>query len=115
MSGGAFTLVRKPAANSVLIKKVLDAIKMYTNQHFFSDESEQAYVSLKILSKRELQLALLVGNGKTAADIACHLFISRRTVEAHRANIFEKLEIKSVARLAQLVQLAKVHFSLFIF
>jgi len=109
MSGGAFTLVRKPAANSVLIEKVLDAIKMHTDQHAFSDESRQAYTSLKVLSKRELQVALLVANGETAAEIAEHLFISRRTVEAHRANTFEKLEIKSVARLTTLMMLAKVH------
>ena len=109
MSGGAFTLVRKPAANSVLIEKVLDAIKMHTDQYAFSDESRQAYTSLKVLSKRELQVALLVANGETAAEIAEHLFISRRTVEAHRANTFEKLEIKSVARLTTLMMLAKVH------
>jgi two-component system response regulator FixJ len=109
MSGGAFTLVRKPAANSVLIEKVLDAIKKHKDMGSFSDESEQAFATLQILSKRELQVALLVANGETAAYIAEHLFISRRTVEAHRANTFEKLEIKSVARLAQLVQLAKVH------
>lgn len=109
MSGGAFTLVRKPAANSVLIEKVLDAIKMHKDLEPFSDESEQAFAALQILSKRELQVALLVANGETAAFIAENLFISRRTVEAHRANTFEKLEIKSVARLAQLVQIAKVH------
>lgn len=109
MSGGAFTLVRKPAANSVLIEKVLDAIKKHKDLEPFSDESEQAFATLQILSKRELQVALLVANGETAAYIAEHLFISRRTVEAHRANTFEKLEIKSVARLAQLVLLAKVH------
>jgi two-component system response regulator DctR len=101
--------VRKPAPNSVLISKVLDAIKMHQNHDLFSDESDQAYANLKIPSKRELQVALLVANGKTVLEIADHLFISRRTVEAHRANIFEKLEIKSVARLAQLVLLAKVH------
>jgi two-component system response regulator FixJ len=110
MSGGAYTLVRKPAPNSVLIDKVLGAIKMHKEQDPFSDESEQAYARIKVLSKRELQVTLLVANGETTADIAEHLFISRRTVEAHRANIFEKLEIKSVARLAQLVLLAKVHF-----
>jgi two-component system response regulator FixJ len=109
MSGGAFSLVRKPAANNVLIEKVLEAIKVHEEHDLFSDESEQAYASLMVLSKRELEVALLVANGETALDISEHLFISRRTVEAHRANIFEKLEIKSVARLAQLVLLAKVH------
>jgi two-component system response regulator FixJ len=109
MSGGAFTLVRKPAQNRVLIEKVMGAITAHQELNPFSEQSEQAYVSLKALSKRELQVALLVADGETATDIAEHLFISRRTVEAHRASIFEKLAMKSVARLAQLVLLAKVH------
>jgi two-component system response regulator FixJ len=109
MSGGAYTLVRKPAPNNVLIEKVLGAIKVHKEQEPFSDKSEQAYASLMVLSKRELEVALLVANGETALHISEQLFISRRTVEAHRASIFEKLAIKSVARLAQLVLLAKVH------
>jgi two-component system response regulator FixJ len=109
MSGGAYTLVRKPAANNVLTDKVLDAIETHNAGNAFPDESEQAYSRLQILSQRELQVALLVSDGETALDIAKKLFISRRTVETHRARIFEKLEIKSVARLAKLVLIARVH------
>lgn len=109
MSGGAFTLVRKPAPNNVLTEKVLDAIKTHNARNAFPDESQQAYLRLQILSQRELQVAILVSNGETALDISKKLFISRRTVEAHRAHIFEKLKIKSAARLAQLVLIAKVH------
>jgi FixJ family two-component response regulator len=115
MSAGAYTLLRKPAPSNILIEKVLGAIEAQARLKnpntidSFSDESEQAYLSLKILSERELQVALLVADGETATNIAKKLFISPRTVEAHRAHIFDKLTIKSVARLAQIVLIAKVH------
>lgn len=109
MSGGAFTLVRKPASNKLLIEKVLNAIDAHNAMDPFKDESEQVYLKLQTLSQRELQVAVLTADGHTATSMAKQLFISRRTVEVHRARIFEKLGVKSVARLAQLVLIAKVH------
>lgn len=109
MSAGAFTLIRKPVSNNVLIKNVLDAIDAHAARNLFPDESEEAYLSLRSLSQRELQVAMLVADGETAVNIATQLFISCRTVESHRARIFEKMGIKSVARLAQLVLIAKAH------
>ncbi|MFT4654979.1 MAG: FixJ family two-component response regulator [Kangiellaceae bacterium] len=109
MRAGAYTLVRKPASNSLLIEMVLKAIKNHETKDPFKEQSEQAYADLKALSERELQVAELVADGRTASDIASELYISSRTVEAHRAHIFQKLSIKSVARLAQLVLIAGVH------
>ena len=43
------------------------------------------------LSFREREIAALVHRGKTAREIACLLGISKRTVEAHKANIQRKL------------------------
>ncbi|WP_153916673.1 LuxR C-terminal-related transcriptional regulator [Shewanella sp. TC10] len=71
----------------------------------------EANRKLKCLSKRESEIATEVANGKTTVEIAKSLFISRRTVEVHRAKIFNKLKIKSVARLAQLVLLSNIYLS----
>ncbi|MFT6268846.1 MAG: FixJ family two-component response regulator [Alphaproteobacteria bacterium] len=109
MKAGAYTLIRKPASNKLLIEMVLDAIDAHVQIDPFKGQSEQAFECLQALSQRELQVAELVADGQTASEIAKQLFISRRTVEAHRAHIFEKLKISSVARLAQLVLIAKVH------
>lgn len=53
------------------------------------------------LSKRELQVLVLVTSGKTSREIAENLGISVRTVEAHRARISDKIGIRTVAGLTR--------------
>jgi DNA-binding CsgD family transcriptional regulator len=47
------------------------------------------------LSRREVELCLLVAHRLDTAEIAASLFVSHRTVEKHIENIFEKLEVRS--------------------
>ena len=47
------------------------------------------------LTQRERSVLELAAEGRSNADIASHLFISRRTAEAHRANLMKKLGLKS--------------------
>lgn len=47
------------------------------------------------LTKRELLVLELAAEGKTSSEIAQILFISRRTAEAHRANLMKKLGVKT--------------------
>ena len=51
------------------------------------------------LTTRERQILKLVAEGKTSEEIAGLLFISRRTVQNHRANIMKKLNMKRTADL----------------
>ena len=46
------------------------------------------------LSPRELEVLKLVAEGHTSDEIAQMLFISRKTVDRHRANILEKLGMR---------------------
>jgi DNA-binding CsgD family transcriptional regulator len=52
-----------------------------------------------LLSKRELEIARLVGDGMSNREIAEKLFISTRTVDAHLEHIFGKLDICKRAQL----------------
>jgi DNA-binding NarL/FixJ family response regulator len=48
----------------------------------------------ELLTPRELEVVKLVAEGRTSDEIAELLAISRRTVDHHRANILDKLELR---------------------
>jgi DNA-binding CsgD family transcriptional regulator/tetratricopeptide (TPR) repeat protein len=58
---------------------------------------------LALLTRTERTVASLVAQGLTNRQIAEQLFVSPRTVDAHLAHIFRKLDIGSRARLAALM------------
>lgn len=60
---------------------------------------------LSALSKREIEIAYLVGSGYTNRQIAGELMISEKTVETYMSRIFKKLKVTSRARVANLVGL----------
>lgn len=51
------------------------------------------------LTAREIEIVKLIGAELNNAQIGEKLFISERTVETHRKNIFRKINVKSVAGL----------------
>jgi two-component system, NarL family, response regulator NreC len=53
------------------------------------------------LTKRELQVLQLIAEGRSTKDIAARLSLSVKTVETHRKQIMDKLEIRSVAGLTK--------------
>jgi predicted ATPase/DNA-binding CsgD family transcriptional regulator len=57
-------------------------------------------VDSALLTKRELEIAMLVANGKSNREIATSLFISQRTAESHVQHIFGKLGFTSRAQIA---------------
>ena len=52
-----------------------------------------------MLSERELEILLLICKGFSNQEIADELFISKRTVDKHRANILSKTNCKNTANL----------------
>ncbi|AKG53706.1 DNA-binding response regulator [Dehalogenimonas sp. WBC-2] len=71
------------------------AIASYIKQ----TETESVIDAYEQLSTREREVLHLVVRGCTGADIAKRLFISPRTVEAHRANLMRKLDVKNQSQL----------------
>ena len=51
------------------------------------------------LSEREIEILLLISEGLSNQEIGDRLFISKRTVEKHRANILDKTNCKNTAGL----------------
>ena len=56
---------------------------------------------LELLSAREIEVLRLVGRGYTTGEIARDMNRSVKTIEAHRANIKEKLHLKNSAELVR--------------
>lgn len=55
--------------------------------------------SYDLLSVREKEILLLLASGKSNRDIADQLHISVSTVETHRNNVFQKLNLHNLAEL----------------
>ena len=47
------------------------------------------------LTRRELEVLTLVIEGKSSKDVADALFVSKRTVDFHLANIYDKLQVSN--------------------
>ena len=56
------------------------------------------------LSKRELEVLRLLGEGLTNAEIAARLYISTKTVATHVGNLFAKLQLRNRAEAAAFAQ-----------
>jgi len=63
-------------------------------------EQELAH-ELKTLTPREMEVLKLVAEGHTNQQIADHLVLSIKTVQAHRANVMEKLGLHDITRLVR--------------
>jgi two-component system NarL family response regulator len=54
-----------------------------------------------VLSRREVQVATLLAEGKSAPDIAAELHIAPSTVDVHRRNLMRKLDLHNVVELTR--------------
>lgn len=77
-------LAGKKYVSSKLADKL--AAEMFKNGEFTPHER---------LSDREFQIFRLLANGKTPTTIADHLNLSPKTVDTHRRNILEKMQLKT--------------------
>jgi len=60
--------------------------------------------TLDELTPQELNVALLLANGKTTREAAAALFLSPKTIEYHLRNVYRKLDISSREQLAAVAQ-----------
>ncbi|EKU46783.1 nitrate respiration regulation response regulator NreC [Staphylococcus massiliensis] len=66
-----------------------------------SQKDDYSNDPFKILTKRELEILPLIAKGYGNKDIANKLFVSVKTVEAHKTRIMDKLNLKSKPELVE--------------
>jgi two-component system response regulator DctR len=101
---GAFDFVEKPFSNNALVDRVEQALALSAADIARRREQSQRVRRTAELTERELEVMRLVVEGHPNKRIADELGISVRTVEVHRARVFEKMDVKSAVELANLVR-----------
>ena len=100
---GAFDFIEKPCNDTQLVDRVIEALRV--DQERRSRDADQASTleRLASLSGRERMVMEAILAGKLNKVIAAELEIAMRTVEVHRARVFEKMGVRSAVELAQLL------------
>ncbi len=101
---GAFDFCEKPFSDNALVDRVEQALQRSasTMESFKAKQSRQH--NLAELTERESDVMRLVVEGLPNKLIADQLDISVRTVEVHRARVFDKMAVKSAVELANLLR-----------
>ena len=84
---GSWGFLDKSIAPGELLQNL---IEIYQGRKIFSDE-----VVVDVLTSREIEILELVRNGLSIDDICEKVYVSKRTVSNHLANIFSKLGVSS--------------------
>ena len=89
------------AIRTVLSGNVYTSAKMGAAllQRMVGGKKNKGDLPMDRLTDRELEVFRMIGAGKSVKEIAESLFLSVKTIEAHREHIKEKLNIKSSAEL----------------
>jgi len=101
MEAGAKGYLTKRCAPEELIEAVRQVSE---GKEFIADQIKQQMSGsngggsiLNMLTKRELQIFTLLASGQSPSEIAESMFISQKTVHAHRSNIMNKLELEKTS------------------
>lgn len=107
MQRGAKGYVTRNSSKDEIVRAILEVsqgnkyvcaeVKNIVTEQLFSDDQESAESGS--LTKREIQIINFIKGGLSSKEIAAKLFISLRTVQAHRYNILKKLKLKNSASL----------------
>lgn len=100
---GAFDFIEKPFNDNELADRVLEALKLDESRRWRDADRAQIEERLASLTERERDVMARILAGKLNKVIADDLQIAMRTVEVHRAHLFEKMKVRSAVELAQIL------------
>ena len=100
---GAFDFVEKPFSNNSLVDRIEAALAASAGALAARANVHGVHERLGELTEREREVMRLVVDGRPNKLIADELAISVRTVEVHRARVFDKMQVKSAVELANVL------------
>jgi len=101
---GAFDFCEKPFSDNALVDRIEEALRR--SAQVLAAQKERGVLQSRMaeLTDRERDVMRLVAKGLPNKLIADQLAISVRTVEVHRARVFDKMEVKSAVELANVLR-----------
>ena len=97
MKSGAADFIEKPYDNGMLLGALAGGFERIDNREREASAIQVARSNIERLTPRERDVLLGLIDGKANKIIAYELDISPRTVEIYRANLMDKLGVRSVA------------------
>ncbi len=103
MKHGAVEFIQKPLRDQDLLEHIERALA--DNLAHYRDQKEQHGIQARLhtLTPREREVLDRMVTGKTNKITAHELGISQRTVEIHRAAVMEKMQVRTLAELVDLM------------
>ena len=101
---GAFDFCEKPFSDNALVDRVEQALQASADYLATVRAHQDVRERVHELTDREQAVMRLVIDGLPNKLIADGLSISVRTVEVHRARVFDKMQVKSAVELANLLR-----------
>jgi DNA-binding NarL/FixJ family response regulator len=92
------TAIRAVASGKNYISPSISGVLLETA---VGDEEGEKNSAFSALTQREREVLQLIAEGKTTKQVAKRLHISPKTVEVHRLNLMNKLDIDNVAQLTK--------------
>jgi two-component system, LuxR family, response regulator DctR len=105
---GAFDFVEKPFSNNALVDRIEQALRLSASAIGHRQARRRLAAAMAELTGREREVMERVVAGLPNKLIAEALDISVRTVEVHRARLFDKMHVRSAVELANLLHEPKV-------
>lgn len=97
MKSGAVDFIEKPFAKEALLASLQEGFDRLSRREATDDRARDASVKVQALTPRERDVLDGLAQGLPNKTIAYDLGISPRTVEIHRANLMNKLGVRSLS------------------
>lgn len=113
LSAGADGYISKTSSYEEMVSAIITVndghqyiaqdVKNLIAEQVLGDSSDNSVNRINTLTKRELEIISMIKDGLSSQQISDKLFISQRTVEVHRYNIFKKLNVSNAISMMKML------------